>query len=258
MDLRYALQADEFDLRYQPILDLQSGKVVGFEALIRWKHQVRGLISPSDFIPVAEETGLIVPIGDWVLRTACLDAVGWPPDIEIAVNLSSVQFKSGQLLNSVRQALAVSKLDPNRLELEITESVLLQNSDDTLALLHQLRGLGIRIALDDFGTGYSSLGYLRSFPFDKIKIDRTFIRDIDANAGSAVIVGAVVGIAKALGMTTVAEGVETADQLALVRRQGCALVQGYLFSRPRPVSEVPALIRSLRVADQGHVSVAAV
>jgi diguanylate cyclase (GGDEF)-like protein len=254
MDLRNALQADEFDLHYQPILDLESGKVAGFEALIRWQHPVRGVISPVDFIPIAEETGLIVPIGDWVLRRACLDAAAWPRDVEIAVNLSSAQFKGGQLLNSVRQALAVSRLDPNRLEIEITESVLLQNSEDTLTLLHQLRGLGIRIALDDFGTGYSSLGYLRSFPFDKIKIDRTFIRDIDANAGSAVIVGAVVGIARALGMTTVAEGVETAEQLALVRRQGCALVQGYLFSRPRPVGEVPALIRSLRILDQGRVA----
>ena len=258
MDLRNALQADEFDLHYQPVLDLQSGKVVGFEALIRWNHPARGIISPSDFIPIAEETGLIVPIGDWVLRRACLDAAGWPRDIEIAVNLSSAQFKGGQLLNSVRQALAISRLDPNRLELEITESVLLQNSEDTLALLHQLRGLGIRIALDDFGTGYSSLGYLRSFPFDKIKIDRTFVRDIDGNAGSAVIVGAVVGIARALGMTTVAEGVETADQLAVVSRQGCALVQGYLFSRPRPVGDVPALIRSLHIADQGQITEAAV
>nr|WP_256367351.1 EAL domain-containing protein [Acidisphaera sp. S103] len=254
MDLRNALAADEFDLHYQPVLDIQSGKVAGFEALIRWKHPVRGVIGSADFIPVAEETGLIVPIGDWVLRTACLHAASWPGDIDIAVNLSSVQFKGGRLLDSVRQALAISRLNPNRLELEITESVLLQTSEDTLGLLHQLRALGIRIALDDFGTGYSSLGYLRSFPFDKIKIDRCFVRDIDSNAGSAVIVGAVVGIARALGMTTVAEGVETLDQLALVRRQGCALVQGYLFSRPRPVDEVPALIRSLRIVDQGHVT----
>jgi diguanylate cyclase (GGDEF)-like protein len=258
MDLRNALQADEFDLHYQPVLDLQSGRVAGFEALIRWNHPARGMVSPGDFIPIAEETGLIIPIGEWVLRRACLDAAAWPRDVEIAVNLSPAQFKGGQLLNSVRQALAISRLDPNRLELEITESVLLQNSEDTLTLLHQLRGLGIRIALDDFGTGYSSLGYLRSFPFDKIKIDRTFVRDIDDNAGSAVIVGAVVGIARALGMTTVAEGVETANQLAVVGRQGCALVQGYLFSRPRPVGDVPALIRSLHIADQGQIVEAAV
>jgi predicted signal transduction protein with EAL and GGDEF domain len=257
LDIRNALQADEFDLHYQPILDLQSGRVAGFEALIRWNHPVRGMIDPADFIPIAEETGLIIPIGDWVLRKACLDAAKWPRDIDIAVNLSSVQFKGGKLLDNVRQALAISKLDPNRLELEITESVVLQNGEETLTLLHQLRGLGIRIALDDFGTGYSSLGYLRSFPFDKIKIDRSFIRDIDANAGSAVIVGAVVGIARALDMTTVAEGVETASQLALVRSQGCAMVQGYLFSRPRPVGEIPGMIRTLRVFDQGHVSAVA-
>jgi EAL domain-containing protein (putative c-di-GMP-specific phosphodiesterase class I) len=228
--------------------------VVGFEALIRWNHPVRGLVSPADFIPIAEETGLIVPIGDWVLRKACLDAADWPHDIDIAVNLSSMQFKGGQLLDSVRQALAISRLDPNRLELEITESVLLLNSEDTLATLHQLRALGIRIALDDFGTGYSSLGYLRSFPFDKIKIDRCFIRDIGAGAGSAVIVGAIVGIARALGMTTVAEGVETMEQLIQVRDQGCAMVQGYLFSRPRPAGEVAALIRTLHVFDQDHVA----
>jgi diguanylate cyclase (GGDEF)-like protein len=250
LDLRNALPAEEFDLHYQPVLDLQSGKVAAFEALIRWNHPVRGLISPADFIPVAEETGLIVSIGDWVLRKACMDAACWPSDIEIAVNLSSVQFKGGQLLESVRQALALSKLDPTRLELEITESVLLQNSEDTLAVLHQFRALGIRIALDDFGTGYSSLSYLRRFPFDKIKIDRYFVRDICASTGSAVIVGAIVGIARALGMTTVAEGVETADQLAMVRGQGCAMVQGYLFSRPRPAGDVPALIRTLHVLDQ--------
>jgi diguanylate cyclase (GGDEF)-like protein len=254
VDLRNALPANEFSVYYQPILNLRSGKVAGFEALIRWNHPTRGLIGPADFIPIAEETGLIVPIGDWVLRAACLEAANWPRDIEIAVNLSSVQFKSGQLLDSVRQALAISGLDPNRLELEITESILLQNSQDTRALLHQLRALGIRIALDDFGTGYSSLGYLRSFPFDKIKIDRSFVRDIGLNSGSAVIVGAVVSIARGLGMTTVAEGVETADQLARVRSLGCSMVQGYLFSRPRPSAEVPGLIRSLHVFDRDYVA----
>jgi diguanylate cyclase (GGDEF)-like protein len=249
LDLREALPAEAFDLHYQPILDLQSGTVIGFEALIRWNHPIRGLINPAEFIPLAEETGLIIPIGEWVLRKACVDAAAWPRDIEIAVNLSPAQFKSGQLFDAVQRALAISGLDPHRLELEITETVLLQNSENTLALLHQLRALGIRIALDDFGTGYSSLGYLRSFPFDKIKIDRTFIRDVDTNVDSAVIVGGIVGIARGLGMTTVAEGVETAGQLAKVRDQGCALVQGYLFSRPRPIGEVPALIRRLHVRD---------
>jgi diguanylate cyclase (GGDEF)-like protein len=253
-DLRNALPADAFDLHYQPILDLHTGKISGFEALMRWNHPVRGLIGPADFIPIAEETGLIVPIGEWALCKACQDATNWPADIEIAVNLSPAQFKGGRLLDSVRQALAISKLDPTRLELEITESVLLQNNEDTLVLLHQLRGLGIRIALDDFGTGYSSLSYLRSFPFDKIKIDRSFIHDIDANTGSAVIVGAVVGIARALGMTTVAEGVETPEQLAQVRVQGCAMVQGYLFGGPHPASEVPGLIRTLHVFGQDHLS----
>ena len=255
LDLHDALPAQAFELHYQPVLDLRSGRVTGFEALIRWNHPVRGLISPANFIPTAEEVGLIIPIGEWVLMRACTEAATWPRDIEIAVNLSPAQFKGGQLLNCVRRALAASRLDPKRLELEITESLLLQNSEDTLSILHELRALGIRIALDDFGTGYSSLSYLRSFPFDKIKIDRSFIRDVDTNHDSAVIVGAIVGIAQGLGMTTVAEGVETEGQLAKVRDQGCAMVQGYLFSRPRPASEIPALIEALRISGRnppGH------
>jgi EAL domain-containing protein (putative c-di-GMP-specific phosphodiesterase class I) len=247
LDLRNALPAEAFDLHYQPVLDLQSGNVIAFEALIRWNHPVRGLISPADFIPTAEEFGLIVPIGEWVLRHACMQAAAWPRDIGIGVNLSPVQFKGGQLLDGVRKALIASTLDPRRLVLEITESVLLQNSEETSAVLHQLRALGIRIALDDFGTGYSSLSYLRSFPFDVIKIDRSFIRDLDSDDDSAVIVGAIVDIARGLGMTTVAEGVETTEQLEKVRNLGCTKVQGYLFSRPRPAGEVPALIRTLRV-----------
>jgi diguanylate cyclase (GGDEF)-like protein len=250
LDLRNALPAKEFDLHYQPVLDLQSGRVTGLEALIRWNHPVRGLISPGDFIPTAEEFGLIVPIGEWVLQQACQEASTWPRNVDVAVNLSPAQFKGGHLLDGVRKALTASRLDPRRLVLEITESVLLQNSDETLTTLHQLRALGIRIALDDFGTGYSSLSYLRSFPFDKIKIDRSFIRDIDANIDSAVIVSAIVGIARGLGMITVAEGVETTAQLEKVRNLGCAKVQGYLFSRPRPAGEVPALILELRVPQQ--------
>jgi diguanylate cyclase (GGDEF)-like protein/PAS domain S-box-containing protein len=250
LDLRDALPAEAFELHYQPVLDLQSGVVTGFEALIRWNHPIRGLISPADFIPAAEEFGLIIPIGEWVLKEACVEAAAWPRGIDIAVNLSPAQFKGGRLLDAVRMALATSGLDPTHLVLEITESVLLQNNEDTLAVLHQLRSLGIRIALDDFGTGYSSLGYLRSFPFDKIKIDRSFIRDVDTNNDSAVIVGAIVGLARGLGMTIVAEGVETAGQLAKVRELGCAKVQGYLFSRPRPAGEVLDLIRTLRVFEQ--------
>ena len=248
-DLRNALPAEDFVLHYQPVLDLKTGRVTGFEALIRWQHPVRGMVSPAEFIPIAEETGLIVPIGAWALQTACQAASGWPDDIEIAVNLSPVQFKRGHLLDMVQGALTASGLAPNRLELEITELILLENSSDKLALLHQLRALGIRIALDDFGTGYSSLSYLRSFPFDKIKIDQSFIKDVNTNKESVAIVGAVVGLARSLGMTTVAEGLETAQQLTMVRDQGVAKGQGYLFSRPRPADEVAGLIRTLRVPE---------
>jgi diguanylate cyclase (GGDEF)-like protein len=249
LDLRNAVPDEDFILHYQPILDLGSGRVTGCEALIRWRHPCRGMISPADFVPIAEETGLIIPIGSWAIQKACLEAVGWPVEIEISVNLSPVQFRRGHLLEVVREALATSGLVPHRLELEITESTLLENSGDNLALLHQLRALGIRIALDDFGTGYSSLSYLRRFPFDKIKIDRSFIRDVDTKRDSAVIVAAVVAIARGLGMTTVAEGVETTQQLATVRDQGCTKVQGYLLSRPCPAGEIPTLIRTLRLPE---------
>jgi diguanylate cyclase (GGDEF)-like protein len=245
MELRNARPAEEFELHYQPILDLQTVAVVGFEALLRWNHRVRGRISPLDFIPIAEETGLIVPIGDWVLRAACQAASAWPPDIDVMINLSPVQFGRPGLFESVQQALAESGLPPTRLVLEITESVLMQQSDDRLILLHRLRALGIRIALDDFGTGFSSLSYLRSFPFDKIKIDKSFIRDVDTNKDSTVIVAAIIGLANSFGMTTVAEGVETEQQLAALRDQGCKRVQGYLFSRPVPAAQVPELIRTL-------------
>ena len=247
LDLRNALPANDFELHYQPILDLASEKVVGLEALIRWHHPVRGLISPAEFIPIAEETGLIIPIGAWVLETACRAAAGWPQHVYVAINLSPTQFKGASLLDSVQQALAASGLAPTRLVLEITESVLMQRSDDTLALLHQLRSLGIRVALDDFGTGFSSLSYLRSFPFDKIKIDKSFICDVDTNKEASVIVAAVISLARNLGMTTVAEGVETAQQLATLSGQGCSSVQGYLFSRPVPAGQVDSLIRTLRV-----------
>jgi diguanylate cyclase (GGDEF)-like protein len=244
LDLRDALSDTAFELHYQPVVNLRSGGVVGFEALIRWNHPVRGRVSPVDFIPIAEDTGLIVPIGKWVLRHACLEAMAWPPDIGVAVNLSAIQFKGGRLLDSVREALDASGLAPSRLELEITESVLLRSSEDRLALLHQLRALGVRIALDDFGTGYSSLSYLRSFPFDKIKIDRSFISDITTNADSRVIVSAVIGLAAGLGMTITAEGVERADQLATLREEGCTDVQGNLFSPPLPAGNVPAWIQT--------------
>jgi diguanylate cyclase (GGDEF)-like protein len=249
LDLRKALPANDFDLHYQPILAVQTGKVEAFEALIRWNHPERGRVPPADFIPIAEETGLIAPIGAWVLRRACEEAAGWPEDISVAVNLSSVQFKGGQLFNDVQAALSASGLNPVRLILEITESVLLQKNEAQLELLHRFHSLGIRIALDDFGTGFSSLSYLCGFPFDSIKIDQSFVRDIDANAGSKVIVSAVADLARGLGMTSTAEGVETDEQLAAVRALGCTTVQGYLFSRPVPAEAIPGLIRRLGVGE---------
>jgi diguanylate cyclase (GGDEF)-like protein len=246
LDLRDAIARDEFELYYQPLIDLAAGRIIGFEALLRWHHPIRGLVSPADFIPVAEETGMIVAIGAWVLRMACFEAENWPAEISVAVNLSPVQFKAGDLVATVRAALAASGLRPTRLELEITETVLLHDSVGTLTALHQLRAMGIAIALDDFGTGHSSLSYLRSFPFDKIKIDQSFVRDLVDNKASMSIIRAVTGLGRSLSMKTTAEGVETQDQLDRLREHGCTEVQGYLFSRPRPARELPALIEKLR------------
>lgn len=242
LDLRAALQRDEFEVYYQPIRDVAMDRVVAFEALVRWNHSLRGMIGPVNFIPLAEETGLIIPLGDWVLRQACLDAAGWSEDVTVAVNLSPVQFKNPNLVLSVKAALQGSGLPASRLELEITESVLLQNSEATLAVLHELRGFGIRISLDDFGTGYSSLSYLRSFPFDKIKIDRSFVSELATREDSMAIVRAVTGLGKSLGIVTTAEGVETDAQFDLLRREGCTQAQGYLFSPPRPASEVERML----------------
>jgi diguanylate cyclase (GGDEF)-like protein/PAS domain S-box-containing protein len=242
-DLRLALQRDEFEVYYQPIRDIAGDRVVAFEALARWNHSLRGLIAPNNFIPVAEETGLIVPLGDVVLRKACVEAAGWPAHIAVAVNLSPVQFKNPTLVTSVKAALQASGLSANRLELEITESVLLQNSEATLAVLHELRGFGVRISLDDFGTGYSSLSYLRSFPFDKIKIDRSFVTDLATRDESMAIVRAVTGLGKSLGIVTTAEGVETDAQFDLLRQEGCTQAQGYLFSRPRPAADVAKMLQ---------------
>ncbi|MES5484293.1 EAL domain-containing protein [Bradyrhizobium sp. INPA03-11B] len=242
-DLRLALERDEFEVYYQPIRDVEGDRVVAFEALARWNHAQRGLIAPNNFIPVAEETGLIVPLGEIVLRKACVEAARWPADIAVAVNLSPVQFKNPNLVSSVRAALDVSGLSPDRLELEITESVLLQNSEATLAVLHELRGFGVRISLDDFGTGYSSLSYLRSFPFDKIKIDRSFVTDLATREDSMAIVRAVTGLGKSLGIVTTAEGVETDTQFDLLRQEGCTQAQGYLFSPPRPAADVAKMLR---------------
>jgi EAL domain-containing protein (putative c-di-GMP-specific phosphodiesterase class I) len=242
MDLRAALQRDEFEAYYQPIRDVVSGRVVAFEALLRWNHPERGLIAPMNFIPLAEETGLIIQLGEFVLRSACTDAATWPDDVDVAVNLSPVQFKNPNLIASVTEALAASGLDARRLELEITESVLLQNSEATLATLHDLRAMGVRISLDDFGTGYSSLSYLRSFPFDKIKIDRSFVSELATREDSMAIIRAVTGLGRSLGIVTTAEGVENDAQLELLRREGCTQAQGYLFSKPRPAADVAIML----------------
>ncbi len=238
MDLRKALVGKEFELHYQPLVNLQSNDVNAFEALLRWNYPKRGLVSPADFIPVAEETGLIIPLGEWVLKAACYEAVDWPDHIKVAVNLSPAQLNNRNLLNVVIGALAESGMPARRLQLEITETVLLQNTFATLATLHELRKLGVQIALDDFGTGYSSLSYLRSFPFDKIKIDQSFIQDLSNGAEPLAIVQAVANLAKCLNMTSTAEGVETQQQMDLLQSMGCTEMQGYLFSRARPASEI--------------------
>jgi diguanylate cyclase (GGDEF)-like protein len=248
IDLRNAIANGEFELYYQPLVDMQTEYVTGFEALIRWHHPERGMIVPLDFIPVAEETGLIVPIGDWVLRQACAEAATWPSGVKVAVNLSPIQFKNRSLLSSVVSALAASGLSPCRLELEITESVLLQDGDATLAVLHELRGLGVRISMDDFGTGYSSLSYLRKFPFDKIKIDQSFIFDMSEHNDSLAIVRAVIAMGSGLGIATTAEGVETFEQFKQLKLEGCTEVQGFLFSPPRPAAEIKGLMVSINPA----------
>ncbi len=238
MDLRKALVGKEFELHYQPLVDLQSNDVNAFEALLRWNHPKRGMISPADFIPVAEETGLIIPLGEWVLKAACYEAVDWPNHIKVAVNLSPAQLNNRNLLNVVTGALAESGMPAQKLQLEITETVLLQNTFATLATLHELRKLGVQIALDDFGTGYSSLSYLRSFPFDKIKIDRSFIQDLATGTEPVAIVQAVANLAKSLNMASTAEGVETQQQMDMLMSMGCTEMQGFLFSRARPASEI--------------------
>ena len=245
LDLRRALTAGEFSLVYQPQVNLASNRIVALEALLRWHHAERGTVPPSEFIPLAEEMGLIVPLGEWVLRQACTEAARWPEPIKVAVNLSPVQFRSRGLVTMVTQALAAARLPAQRLELEITEAVLLQDDETVVTMLHQLRALGVRVAMDDFGTGYSSLSYLRSFPFDKIKIDRSFISDIERNRDSASIIRAIANLGASLGIETTAEGIETDEQLDLVRRAGCTEMQGYLASPPRPASEVPELIARL-------------
>jgi diguanylate cyclase (GGDEF)-like protein/PAS domain S-box-containing protein len=244
LDLRQALARGQLEIHYQPLVELATDTVAGCEALLRWYHPERGMISPADFIPVAEDTGLINEIGDWVLKRACAEAAGWPVHIRLAVNVSPVQFRSKTLALRVATALKDSGLAPDRLELEITEAVLIRDDDEALVILHQLRDLGVRIALDDFGTGYSSLSYLRRFPFDKIKIDRSFVSDIGDAEGSSMIVEAVVNMASACRMTTTAEGVETEMQREILRGLGCSEMQGYLFSPAVPASKLQQLLLS--------------
>src|SRR5256885_2626632 len=245
-DLRKALPAGGFEVYSQPVVNLAGNEISGFDALIRWNHPEKGMVAPATFIPLAEEIGFIVAIGEWVIRQACSTAAKWPGDFHVAVNISAAQFRSPGLMQVIVGALATSGLHPTRLEIEITETVLLQNKETTLELLHQLRALGVRIAMDDFGTGYSSLTYLQCFPFDKIKIDRSFVKDITENTGSLNIVRAVAALANGMGMTATAEGVETSEQLDKITSEGCTEMQGYLFSKPLPATEIERLFLSGR------------
>jgi EAL domain-containing protein (putative c-di-GMP-specific phosphodiesterase class I) len=259
-DLREALMGRALTLNYQPVMNPESEQICGFEALLRWSHPTQGMISPADFIPIAEDTGLIVPLGAWVLHEACRVAAAWPDELRIAVNVSAVQFLKPGLEESVASALAASGLPAQRLELEITESVLIREAETALACLHRIRCMGVRIALDDFGTGYSSLSYLRIFPFDKIKIDKSFVQDI-ASPDTAAIIRAIVSIGKQTKATITAEGVETRAQLDLVVEESCDEIQGYFYSKP--LAEVDALefireheskkLRDLTVARQSKV-----
>ncbi len=242
LDLRTALRDGGFELYYQPLYNLSVEQFSGFEALIRWPHPTRGMISPAEFIPLAEETGLIIPLGEWVIQEACRTAAAWPGELSVAVNISPKQFAKPGLSATILQALTNSGLQPHRLELEITESIFIANVEQTLAALHRLRDLGIRIALDDFGTGYSSLSYLRSFPFDKVKIDRSFVEDLNTQTNAHAVIRAITTLAEALGMETLAEGVEKESQLDVLRAEGCRHIQGFLFSRPLTSSAVDDLL----------------
>ena len=245
-DMRTSLAQGGFELYYQPLVNLQTKRVTAFEALMRWNHRDRGAVPPSEFIPVAEDMGLIIQLGEWALRQACMEAAAWPEDIRVSVNLSPLQFAKGNLVSTVVSALASSGLSASRLELEITESVLLEKSERNIAILNQLRELGARISMDDFGTGYSSIGYLRSFPFDKIKIDQSFVRDLLVDEGSLAIVRAIASLGVSFGMTTTAEGVETEEQMRCLNLEGCVEVQGYLYSKPVPTTEIARVLAEIQ------------
>ncbi|NNE88179.1 MAG: EAL domain-containing protein [Silicimonas sp.] len=249
-DLRQAIARNELELHYQPQIDLNGNGIKGVEALIRWRRKEQGLICPDDFIHLAEETGLIVPIGEWVIREACRQAKDWP-ELSFAVNVSPVQFRQGNLVETVKNALRDEGADAHRLELEITESVLLSHTDETIETLRALQAMGVRIAMDDFGTGYSSLSYLRRFPFDKIKIDKSFVNDLGTSADADSIIEAVIGLGASMGMTSNAEGVETAEQVKLLRQRGCNEVQGFFFSKPLPSASVAELLDDWEWSNRG-------
>lgn len=242
MDLQLAVRHGQFEVHYQPLLDINLAKIRSFEALVRWNHPNRGMVQPADFIPIAEESGLIIPIGEWILRQACRDAASWPSPVSVAVNLSPAQFKRGDLVAMVRSALDAARLDSSRLQLEVTESVLLHDEEWVRTILQQLTDMGISIAMDDFGTGYSSLSYLRTFPFAKIKIDRSFVADVVGAADSLAIVQATIHLSQKLGLKTTAEGVETIEQLEMLAAEGCTEAQGFHVSPAVPASEVPRLL----------------
>lgn len=250
-DLRQAVANNQLILHYQPQIDVFTDEIVGVEALVRWHHPERGVVPPGDFIPLAEETGIINRIGEWVLRQACTDALKWPEQIKVAVNLSPIQFKNKHLSETIAKTLEETGLCPTRLELEITESVLLQDTGDNVAALQNLKHLGVRVSMDDFGTGYSCLGTLRSFPFDKIKIDQSFVRDLEKNPDSAAIIHAVLGLGHSLGMSTCAEGVENAEQLAFLRSEGCTEVQGFFYSKPKPFAEITRVLEAKTLTPAG-------
>lgn len=243
-DLRHALDRGEFALHYQPLIDIKTRAISGYEALLRWNHPIRGSVPPSEFIPIAEELDIINPIGEWVLREALAEAAIWRDDITIAVNVSPMQMRNEALLTQVINALAASSVAPERLELEITENLLLHECDAHTRMMHRLRSFGVRIALDDFGTGYSSLNYLRSFPFDKLKIDRSFVRDLASKEESLSIVDMLLWLGREFAMETIAEGVENERQFAALQAMGCDQVQGYLFGRPIPAALIPASVRA--------------
>jgi diguanylate cyclase (GGDEF)-like protein/PAS domain S-box-containing protein len=262
LELRRALIEEQFRVYYQPIVDLKAGEISGFEALLRWDRSLHGIVAPDMFLSVAEDSGLLTSIGEWVLRRACADAAAWPLPAKVAVNLSATQFRNSDLYAIVVRSLTDANLPPSRLELEITETVLMRDSKPVVETLHGLRGLGVRIVMDDFGTGYSSLAYLRSFPFDKIKVDQSFVRDVADQADALAIVRAAIGLGRSLGMTTTAEGVETRQQMVSVRAAGCDEAQGYLISPPRPAERIGELIHrwnsertTLFVADYGAIHI---